>query len=55
MKDYTLVLTDQEANLVTAVLSKQPYDLVFQLINKVQSQINEQNRIVVIPRDEAGT
>ena len=42
MKEYTFKLTEQEANLILSALSKESYANVFELINKLHLQANEQ-------------
>lgn len=38
----TFTLTEQEANIVIQSLGKQPFELVYQVIAKMQKQANEQ-------------
>jgi ribosomal protein S7 len=40
--ELTLKLTEQEINLVVDSLAKRPYEIVFQLINKIIEQGNKQ-------------
>ena len=40
--DYTLKLTVQEINQLLQTLAKEPYIDVFEIISKIQTQVNEQ-------------
>ena len=42
MKEITLTLTVDEANQILDALGKEPFNKVFQLINKIQQQANQQ-------------
>ncbi|MEM6633018.1 MAG: hypothetical protein AAF694_25320 [Bacteroidota bacterium] len=42
MKEITLTLTVDEANQILDSLGKEPFNKVFQLINKIQQQANPQ-------------
>lgn len=40
--EFTFKLTDKEAQTIMNSLAKEPYHLVFELINKFQTQASEQ-------------
>ena len=40
--EYNLNLSEQEINKILQILSKEPYIDVFDIINKIQIQANEQ-------------
>jgi hypothetical protein len=40
--NFKLELTENEVNVILASLSKQPYDQVAQIINKLVSDVNSQ-------------
>jgi len=42
MKEYTFVLTEQEANVILGVLAEQPFKVVNDLMQKLHKQANEQ-------------
>ena len=43
--EYNLNLTENEVNQILLTLSKQPYEQVFMLIDKVRGQAVEQDNI----------
>ena len=44
-KDYNLILSGAEINYIGQLLSARPYSEVFQVIPKIQNQIDAQNAI----------
>lgn len=40
-----LELTQEELNIITAALIEMPFKHVAKLLNKIQEQINEQNKV----------
>ena len=49
MKEFTLTVTEQELNVLSAGLVKLPYEVVVSIISKLQAQINSQTT----PKEEA--
>ena len=50
IKDYNLILTGAEINYIGQLLASRPYSEVFQVIPKIQSQVEIQN--VIKPPEE---
>lgn len=48
-KDYNLTLTGAEVNYIGQLLAARPYNEVFQVIPKIQTQVEAQN---LIPKPE---
>lgn len=42
MKEFTLTLTPAEVNLIGSLLVKQPYEQVASLVDKINTQLTEQ-------------
>ncbi len=43
MKEFTLTVTEQDIQILSAALAEMPFKVSAALIAKLQSQINEQN------------
>jgi hypothetical protein len=43
METYSFVLTEQDANIIIGALAKQPFEVVANLIQKLQSQATKQS------------
>lgn len=48
MREFTLTVTEQELNIVSAGLTELPYKAVAELIGKLQGQINTQMQPQVV-------
>jgi hypothetical protein len=44
MENFSFTLTEQEANVIIASLAKQPYEVVANLIQKLQVQASNQQK-----------
>lgn len=44
--EFNFTLTEQQANIVLAGLSKLPYEIVASLISKMQEQFAQQTKVV---------
>ena len=51
-KDYNLILSGAEINYIGQLLSARPYSEVFQVIPKIQNQIDAQNQAPTGPTVE---
>jgi hypothetical protein len=51
-QQFTLTLTEAEVNQIGNVMAKQPYDQVYQLIQKIAAQVQEQQNAAKAPPKE---
>jgi hypothetical protein len=55
METYSFVLTEQDANIIIGALAKQPFEVVVNLIQKLQTQAEKQRNAKEIMEVAAGT
>lgn len=55
MKTYIFTVTEKEAELIGACLAKAPFEVVVELIGKLQQQVKEQNQATEVSPESSPT